>query len=113
MSGPRLFSRYSFCEQLKDPDGRLYLSERVPFRYLRLPDNRSHLVQQGDTLFTLADRYFFPTPGAAQLWWVIADFQPSPIADPTGQLAPGERLVIPSSETLRSRIFAETRRLDG
>ena len=109
MPGPRLFSRYSFCERLKDAQGRFYLSERTPFRYRALADNRVHVVERGDTLTTLADKYFHPQPNAAQLWWVIADFQRDPIHDPTIELPVGQTLVIPSVDTLLNRIFAETR----
>lgn len=109
MSGPRLFSRYSFCRRLVDEEGRAYLSEREPFRYRALTDNRVHVVQQGDTLPTLADRYFADQPNAAQLWWVIADFQPDPLHDPTIDLALGQNLVIPSVATLLNLIFADTR----
>lgn len=111
MSGPRLYSRYSYVERLRDAKGRLYLSDRVPFRYLALADNRTHVVVQGDTLWTLADRYFSPLVGAAQLWWVIADFQPGGgIHDPTVALAIGTRLVVPSMVTLQTLIFSEARR---
>lgn len=111
MSGPRLYSRHSYCERLRDKQGRLYLSDRTPFRYQALADNRTHLVRQGDTLQTLADRYFGALVGAAQLWWVIADFQPNGgIHDPTIDLAPGTTLVIPSMVTLQTLIFSEARR---
>lgn len=110
MSGPSLYSRFTFCEALKDEAGRLYLSEREPFRYLALADNIAHRVTQGESLWTLADRYFDPLPRAAGLWWVIADFQPAPIFDPTVVLAPGSVIVVPSFRTVVERIFNEARR---
>ncbi len=107
---PRLYSRHAFCEALTDDAGRLYLTERVPYGYRDLPDNRVHRVATGDTLQTLAARYFFELPNAAWFWWVIADFQPDPIFDPTIALAPGTLLVVPSTQTVLGRIFDERRR---
>lgn len=88
----------------------LWLSPRVPFRYLNLPDNRAHIVSEGDSLHKLAAVYFaslgrLPTISAANLWWVIADFQPQPIQDPTIKLVPGQRLIIPSARTVTERIL--------
>lgn len=107
---PRLFSRHTFCETLSDEAGRLYLTDREPYGYRDLPDNRVHLVAEGDTLQTLAAQYFSDLPDAALLWWVIADFQPDPIFDPTIALSPGSTLVIPSAQTVLGRIFDEARR---
>lgn len=107
---PRLYSRYTFCTAQKDDAGRSFLSERIPYGYRALPDNRTHIVKQGDTLWTLAGRYFQPMERASGFWWVIADFQPDPIFDPTLKLEPGRVLYIPSVRTLLERILAESRR---
>ena len=106
-------SRHSFTEALTDEQGRVYLTSPEPYRYRDLPDNVAHRVGEGDSLFTLASRYFRPLPDAAQLWWVIADFQEDPILDPTVSLTPGTILFIPSMATLLGRIFAESRRDDS
>ncbi|MCZ2110357.1 MAG: hypothetical protein LC118_12450 [Dehalococcoidia bacterium] len=55
---------------------------------------------QGDTLEGLAGRYFAPLPRACGFWWVLADFQPDPIVDPTLELDVGRRLVVPSLRVL-------------
>lgn len=107
---PSNFSRYLFCQGLKDSAGRLYLSDRVPYRYQALADNRFHTVVAGDSLFTLAHVYFTPLPRASQFFWVIADFQPEPIVDATLGLKPGTQIVIPSVRTLIEQIFNESRR---
>ena len=96
--------------QKREGDERLFLSDRVPFPYTDLPDNRVHTVTQGDTLHRLAARYFsslgeLPILSAATLWWVIADFQPTPIHDPTLSLVPGEQLIIPSVRTVQERVL--------
>jgi len=107
---PRIGSRYTFCQGVRDDDGRLYLTEREPYRFRSHPDNRSHTAVEGDTLFDLAGRYFAPLPRACGYWWVIADFQPDPIIDPTLQLEPGRRMFIPSVRVLTDVILAEGRR---
>lgn len=110
---PRKYSRYSFCTIRLDAGGRSFLDDRVPFGYVNLPDNRTHLVQQGDTLFGIAGRMFAPLVRPAGLWWVIADFQPQPIHDPTIQLQPGRVLYVPSLRTVNERIFSEGRRIES
>lgn len=98
---------------------RLILTDRKPFRYRRLPGNIQHTAVEGDTYHHLAARFYagIATPGvtsASQLWWVIADFQPSPVHDPTIAIAPGTVIVIPSMDTLLSTILnrAERGRVD-
>ena len=48
---PPLFgSRYLFCHGVRDENGKLYLTEREPYRYRWFGDNRLHTVVEGDTL---------------------------------------------------------------
>jgi hypothetical protein len=110
---PRRFSRYSFSAAVLDDTGRLFLTEREPFRFRSLSDNRQHVVQQGDTVFSLAGRYFAPLPRPSGLWWVIADFQPEPIHDPTLALDLGRLLFIPSIRVITEEVFAEARRQEA
>jgi Tfp pilus assembly protein FimV len=105
-------SRYSFVEGRVDADGRSFLTDRVPFRYRAFSDNRRHIVSQGDTLWSLAGRYFAPLERPSGLWWAIADFQPQPIHDPTIQLIAGATLVIPSVRTVTEEILGERRRAE-
>lgn len=108
---PRKLSRYTFSSGVKDDDGVLFLTDPIPFSYQDLSDNRYHEVAEGDSLFSLAGRYFrrsFPRP--AGLWWVIGHFQPEPIHDPTIRLEPGSVIIIPSDLTVEQRVFAERRR---
>jgi hypothetical protein len=107
---PRRFSRFTFSAAVLDDADRLLLTEREPYRFRALADTRQHVVQQGDTLFTLAGRYFAPLPRPAGLWWVIADFQPEPIHDPTLALDLGRLLFIPSVRVITEEIFSEARR---
>lgn len=107
---PSSGSRYQQCQGVYDDQGRLYLTDREPYRYRELPDNRIHTVVEGDTLFNLAGKYFAPLPRACGYWWVIADFQMDPIHDPTLRLRVGSTLVVPSLRVLESEILAGTAR---
>ena len=100
-------------------EGRLSLNQgQLSATGLRLQGNgawligeaRLHTVQSGDTLTSLAGRYFRGLPRASGFWWVIADYQPAPITDPTLALSPGTVLVIPSPGTLTGVILADRRR---
>ena len=110
---PRQLSRHIFAQGVPNSAGQLWLMDRIPFRFREFSDNRRHTVIEGDTLYHLAARYFPNTVRPAGLWWVIADFQPQPVHDPTVQLLPGRVLVIPSERTLADSVFAEARRRDS
>ena len=109
---PRAGSKYTFCQGVRDEQGRLYLTDREPYGYRPHPDNRVHTVVEGDTLFDLAGRYFAPLERACGYWWVIADFQPlsQTIHDPTLLLDPGRQIFIPSVRVLTDVILSENRR---
>ncbi len=103
---PRVGSRFSGSLGVRDELGRLYLTEREPLEYRDFPDNGTHTVRQGDTLFGLAGRYFARLERGCGYWWAIADFQPEPIVDPTIELQVGSELVIPSTRVLTDVILA-------
>lgn len=111
-SRPSLLSRYRFCFVIEE-DGKTWLSDREPYTYRDLADNRRHQVRQGDRLWTLASTYF-RLPGVISrpndLWWVIADFQPEPVFFPWARLEVGRVIHIPSFRTLFEEIFSEKRR---
>ncbi len=98
-------SRHQLCEVLTDMQGRQYLGERRRYTYRELTDNRFHIIAAGDTIFVLASQYFQGADRPALLYWVIADFQPTPIHDVTVPLVPGRTLVIPSLRTLMEEIL--------
>ena len=108
---PRRFSRYTFSQGLLDSEERLFLSDREPFRYRDLPDNRLHVVAEGDSLFSLAAELFASLDRPAGLWWIIADCQPEPIIDPTLELEIGRTLVIPSVPSVHLYVFNAARGL--
>ena len=109
---PRRYSRYTYAEASADESGALLLDDPEPFEFVQLDDTRQHVVQHGDTLYTLAGRYFAPLPRACGLWWILADFQPEKIVDPTIALDVGRVLYVPSLRTVQDRIFNERRRTE-
>lgn len=107
---PRLNSRYQFCVGYIDPTtGAVTLTDREPFSFTHFADNIQHQVVNGDTLQTIAQYYYSPIEDAALMWWVIADFQPTPIIDPTISLEIGRVLQVPSLATLQNIIFSQSR----
>lgn len=109
---PRRWSRYAYTQGALEADGTLQLSEYEPFRYVDLSDNRQYTVRAGDTYFHIAGQFFNGLPRPAGLWWVICDFQPQPVVDPTVPPAVGTVLIIPSVRTVQEQIFNETRRAE-
>lgn len=113
---PRARSRHIYTTGVRLDDlgeEELFLEERTPYSFAQLSDNRAHVVRAGDTLWSLAGRYFRGLPRPSGLWWVIADFQPQPIHDPTVELPVGSIVVIPSLRTVEEKIFSEERRISG
>ena len=107
---PQIYSRFQFTSGLTDAASKLFLSDRVPYTFQNFSDNRQYVATANDSLFTIAARFFQGFARPAGLWWVIADFQPDPILDPTLLLDPGRVLIIPSIRTVQEEIFSERRR---
>jgi hypothetical protein len=109
---PQRWSRQLYTAGLSR-DGVAFLSDRERFPFKSYRDNRVHVVRQGDTLWGLAAHYFRDLPRPAGFWWVIADFQPNPIRDPTLELQPGAVLIVPSSRTVQEAIFSVRRQREA
>jgi hypothetical protein len=108
---PLANSRYILVTAASDLDtGLTFLFDRERVRFEARRDNVRVVVRAGDTLQSLASRFFAPFPNPEQLWWLIADFQPDPIVDPTIDLEPGTILYLPSLEFIGSSVFSDARR---
>ena len=115
---PGALSRYAFCRTVA-LRGQQALTDRAPYRFRVLSDTRQHVVKRGHTLRYIAELHYRAMTKslagdvrASDLWHVIADFQPSPIVDPTVPLTVGRVLFIPSTRTVLEDIFSENRRLE-
>jgi hypothetical protein len=106
---PRRFSRYQYSVATLDQSGALLLSDPEPFAYVALADNVIHTAETGDRLWFLAHRYFQPLARPSGLWWILADFQPVPIFDPTLSIPAGTTIYIPSVRTVLEQIFNANR----
>jgi len=95
-----------FAEAVVDADGCTWLTSVNPYRYRHFDDNEQYPVKDGDTLQRIAWKKY----GDAMLYWVIADFQPEPIHDPTLVLEAGSILILPSKRTVFEEILSESRR---
>ena len=104
------WSRYRYCTVYEDTEGRQFLDEREPFRYSDEPDNIYHQVRDGDTWWGLAHRYFDGIPRSCGLWWLLCEFQPQPVIDPTIVPVAGSVIVVPSMRLVRTKVFSEGRK---
>lgn len=106
----RNHSRYAFVDRIADANGFVSFGRRVPYRHRERTDTRRHVVIEGESLHSLAARYFAPLASAANYWWAIAEFQEEPITDPTIVLEGGSVILIPSLYVLTDVILGEARR---
>lgn len=110
-----VYSRYRFCRATEDANGNRVLDTRSRFLYRDRQDTIAHLVADGDTLESLAARYYAPWTYSAQLFWVIGDFQvdsegqPAPVYDPTVALTPGSIVLVPGKETVQNEALSPDR----
>lgn len=102
-------SRYRYTRAVTDSLGRTSLTDRVPLRYVDAPDNITHIVQEGERMEDIAQRYYSRFDSdvvpAASLAWVLRDFQPIPIIDPTLRLKAGTPVFVPSENFVAQRVF--------
>lgn len=110
---PGILSRHLFTRAIQQPDSTIILTDREPYGFREFTDTRRVPVKERDTLHGFAG-FYFNVPDierASDLFWVIADFQPAPIFDPTIRLTPGTTIHIPSIRVLFEEIFSEKRRV--
>lgn len=115
MTASSEYSRYRYCSildwgNLGGVAGVKLLDEREPFRFRDEPDNRFHSAVEGDTWWGLAWRYFPSFPNKSLLWFLLCEFQPEPVVDPTIVIAKGTQIVIPSERLVRTQAFNREQR---
>lgn len=89
-------SRYNLADLYKDASNKAYTALRSRIFFDDIDGTVPHVVEDGDTLWSLADRYYGGLEDDdVNYWWAIADFQPEPINDPTVKLTQGQIVLIP------------------
>lgn len=100
-------SRYYASEVYQAWNGAYLLTEYEPFRYADREDNIVHSAVEGDSWFTLAEKYYWMiSTRACGLWWIICDFQPEPVVDPTLRIPAGKTIILPGPATVRDEILS-------
>jgi hypothetical protein len=106
---PHIQSRYLSVFGVRDNSGNFFMTERKRFFFDdSLPGTILHKAETTDKLWNLAYRYWGGENGienAEHLWWVIAEFQPIPISDPTIDLESDRLLYIPSLQVVREKVL--------
>lgn len=64
------YNRYKGGTQIKDFDGIWLIPRAEGFNTSPRPDDRFHIVKQGDRVDLLAHKYL----GDARLWWIICEY---------------------------------------
>lgn len=101
-----VFSRYKFSDTAIDSEGRLFLLDREPFRFRERPDNISHVSQEGQRWWHIAQRYYAEiSDNAGPLYWIICDYQVPPVLDPTLTIPGNTLVIVPSPELVLSEIL--------
>lgn len=99
-------SRFRCAELIRTDDGYLHWDLRRTLEYLGHEDDIAHEVQPDDTWHSLAYKFYGTEFGGANLWWVIADYQPEPVLDPTVLPTPGDIVMIPAPSIIQDFILS-------
>lgn len=101
--------RYELCYQAQIGD-TLRTLPRAKYGYRDFTDNQTYVVSERESLFTIASRFYRGKLKRPSMWyWVIADFQPTPIIDVTRTIEAGTKLIIPSVNTILNQIMSANR----
>jgi len=108
-------SRYRYCTVLDWGDiggtaGVKLLDEREPFRFRDESDNTFYTARAGDTWWGLAWKFFRSFRNPSLLWFLLCEYQPTPVVDPTIAIVGGQQVVIPSERVLRNYVFSREQR---
>lgn len=99
-------SRYRCAELIRTDAGKLKWDLRRRLEYMGHDDDIAYEVQPGDTWHILAYKFYGDEFGGADLWWVIADYQPEPVLDPTVMPTVGDILMIPAPNIVQDFILS-------
>lgn len=93
--------RHDFCWD-KTILGNLEKLPRARFLYRKFFDTVVHTCKDGDTLWGLSAQYYGQDFERAELlFWIIGDFQPTPVVDPTLVFSAGDVVHVPSARVVK------------
>jgi nucleoid-associated protein YgaU len=107
------FSRYLRADPHKDSDGNIFVDFPAPIELEKDgEDDLIYQVKEGDTLFSIAYRFYedtnFKSKGfevrPSGFWWIIAEV--NNIVDATQPLKAGTTLVIPSISRIQFEVIS-------
>lgn len=103
-------SRYFATGEETNDEAVQVVAEREPYAYRDRSDNISHVASEGDSWQTIAERYYSSISSrACGLWWVVAEYQPTPIVDPTLQIRKGKVITVPAPIVVINEILPDVR----
>lgn len=91
-------------------DGLTFMLDREPLYFQPRSDNKRIVAEKGDTWWSLAAKHLSALRNPEQFFWVLCDYQPTPILDPTVDPTPGAIVFIPDEDFFMSTYFADSRR---
>ena len=78
----------------------------APFRYEEFEDTIKHICKDGEMLWEIAAKYYTNLIEYPSMFYdIIADFQPTPILDPTLSRSAGEVIYVPTIRVIKERIL--------
>jgi len=98
-------TRYDDAYIIKDINGNDIVVPRAFFRYKEIDDNIIHIAKDNESLWEIATQYYSDVLQNPSLhYWIIADYQPEPILDPTQTMVQGRTIYVPSIRTIETLI---------
>jgi hypothetical protein len=93
--------RYDLCWEVKEGNKFITL-DRSPWNFQKFEDTTIHICKGGEMIWEIAAQYYKDIFERPSMWyWIIADFQPSPILDATLAMQQGQKVYIPSERVIR------------
>jgi len=104
-------SRNKLVPSYTDPvSTRLVLRDRTPFTFRDDERNINHTALDDDTWWSLAARYYLQiSDRPSGLWWVIKDYQPTPVVDPTLTIRQDTLVIVPHPVMVITEILGTER----
>ena len=99
-------SRYAAAEIFIEADGRTSTGLPPPVYYVDRADTIVYRADVGDSWARIASRHYRGIHRRPEhLWWVLCNFQPQPVLDPTVPPQPGDLVHVPAPGFVQAEIL--------